>query len=500
MKSIEKPPKGAAQARWNRAAGAVYLLIFACLLAVCAGVYRSGDDFFYTTFTGHGAAAFLRRHVEHYFLANGRVTVHLTGTLLLGTSLWVWRIANALAAAAGAYLSARLAGAEGKDGFFAALCGAAVLLGLGAQITRQSLYWLIGSVNYVWPMVLALGYWLAAERKPGAKWLPVLAFFAGATTEQVGLIAVGISLLCPLAEAIGEKRRPTAVRWLCLLLSVLGLATVLLAPGLRQRAGETASPVSGGLAALIVYNLKYQGNLLFFSKMTRGLQLPLILAGAALCLARLRMGKKRGLFAAALALDLLALAGQIWLLARPAAALPWSFRLLAVAGESAAILLPACFRFAEKKDHILLFAWIFGFGAQLAMTVSTVYGPRVLCSLAFCEIVMLAKTVCLCRPLLPKAPRTALLAAGAAVLLLAAYTWRGTLRGTWQNAAVYRENLAAIAAYDPASGEPLHQTILPREDCVWVMPYQNDYYDPYYKDTYGLPRRVQIVWTKGAGA
>jgi len=498
VKNRERLPEQAAQARWAAAAGAVYLLIFGCVLAVCAGVYRSGDDFFYTTFTGHGAAAFLRRHLEHYRLANGRVLVHVAGTLLLGTSLWVWRAANAAAAALGAYLAARVAGARGKDGFFAALGGAAVLLGLDSAITRQSLYWLIGSVNYVWPMVLALGYWLAAERKPAAGWLPVLAFFAGATTEQVGLIAVGVSLLCPLAAALRDRRRPAAVSWLCLLASVLGLATVLLAPGLRNRAAQTASPVSGGLLTLVVYNLKYQGNLLFFSKITRGLQLPLILAGLALCAARLRLGKARGLFWAALALDLAALAVQLWLLARPAAAIAWPVRLLSVAGESAALLLPAGFWFAEGKDHVLLFAWIFGFGAQLAMTLSTVYGPRVLCSLAFCEIVLLARTAVLCRPL-PAAQRTLALLAGAAVLALAARTWRGTLLGTWQNAAVYRENLAAVAAFDPASGEPLRQSELPREDCVWVMPYQNDYYDPYYKDTYGLPRDTQIIWEE-AGA
>ena len=44
-------------------------------------------------------AYFVKRHVEHYYLANGRVIVHLLGTLLLALNIWVWRVLNAAALA-----------------------------------------------------------------------------------------------------------------------------------------------------------------------------------------------------------------------------------------------------------------------------------------------------------------------------------------------------------------------------------------------------------------
>ena len=48
----------------------------------------------------------------------------------------------------------------------------------------------------------------------------------------------------------------------------------------------------------------------------------------------------------------------------------------------------------------------------------------------------------------------------------------------------------------------MHTKLIVVDDLVGITGgrnYQNDYYDPYYKDTYGLPRDTQIIWEE-AGA
>ena len=78
------------------------------------------------------------------------------------------------------------------------------------------------------------------------------------------------------------------------------------------------------------------------------------------------------------------------------------------------------------------------------------------------------------------------------ILLSSLLIWKDTYVHTAQNAAVYRENLAAIAEYS-GTGE-LVQRKLPAEDYIWVMPYHNSYYDPYYNIFYDLPGGTKITW------
>ena len=64
--------------------------------------------------------------------------------------------------------------------------------------------------------------------------------------------------------------------------------------------------------------------------------------------------------------------------------------------------------------------------------------------------------------------------------------------GYQENAAVDAANRAAIAAYSGEDSLVLHK--LAADLYGWVLPYHNTYYDAYYKEFYGLPREVEMIW------
>jgi len=535
--SSERPVKKAAN-RLPLLSCGVLAVLFIGVLAICANVFLSGDDFHYSAFAKSDLSYYIERHLQHYRLANGRVLVHIIATALLGCNLWIWRILNAAVITACVYFCVRLAAPERKDHFWITTAAAAVILSLDSMITRQSFYWLTGSCNYIFPMFAVLLYWVFLERgsRTGQyrRYLPLLALLAGATTEQGGLMAFGLPIMYIITYFIYDRKKPDKLLLLCAVCSAVGFLTVILAPGQSYRTDLTQSPVDGGLLSLIFYNLKHQSKQLFFSDYMRSVHIPLFSSGLFLVRSMMSQTQSKRL---RLFYLLLIIAGSVCLVCYPLisadltiAGLPNSGitkRLLFVAFISTELLVfavPALLLYFTKKDKILLFALILAFGSQLAMSVSPVYGPRVVCSFIFMTIVYICRAFALA-----KCPTSAALAAGvmlydsgslllmplpfiavllqllrryklaalasaAAILAAVSLNWQSLAVRTYENGAVYRENLKAIAAYDLDCGSPLVQKKLPNEYSTWVMPYHNAYYDNYYKLTYNLPQSVEIVW------
>lgn len=221
------------------AAAAAVTAVLAVMLALCAGVYKYGDDFFYSVFTTGDLSYFLTRHAQHYLLANGRVVVHLLATALLGVDMWVWRVLNALCLTACVALAAGSEFLKEKK-LFGLWAAAGVLLLTGPAVARQSLLWLTGACNYVYPALMLLIYWRLMESGSSAvrRALPVTALLASATNEQGGLMCFGLTLLFIAERLIFSRRdgkKPAAVHYISLALTLCGFLTVVLAPGLRRR-------------------------------------------------------------------------------------------------------------------------------------------------------------------------------------------------------------------------------------------------------------------------
>ena len=506
----------------------LYALLFAAAFLICAQIFPYGDDFFYGIFTKEGFSRFIERHIEHYQLANGRVIVHLLATFFLGQNLWLWRIVNTLSLVLCAALILRIAQPAPHDRPLCLALVSAVFLTLSPQITRQSIYWLTGSFNYLYPMLILLAYWRVLQRglqtPSKLRWLPVFAFFAAATTEQGGLMCIGVTLLLLLDEALLQKKRIRPAHGIALLTAAAGLLTVLLAPGVANRVEMTDSPASGGLFSLIFYNLRAQGEVLFFDPYVRIVHMGM-LSLAVFFLFRHAQNTPQGrariirlcgaVFGAAALLCYCCVPADLQQASRLTAA-------VALTGYLTALFWSAIAMLRQTRDSTPLIILILAFGSQLAMTVSPVAGPRTMTSFLFMAALFLAKAGALTagsgsagvfgtvfctllgQPYLAALtlPSVCTTAAGKSrmirylailpILLTSLLCWRDTYTHTAQNAQVYRENIAAIHAYSGTG--TLIQKKLPFDGYAWAMPYHNAYYDPYYNLFFDLPMDTDIQW------
>ena len=522
---------------WKYVRVAVFAAVLAAFAAVCANVFLYGDDLFYSVFTQHGFSYYVKRHVEHYQLANGRVIVHLLATALLGLDIWVWRVLNSLALSACVLLAAsprRGADAVGeREASVAKLAFAgAVMLMTSTQVTRQSIYWLTGSLNYVYPCLMLLIYWRVLERsfegEDRAFWsLCPLAFLAAATNEQGGLMSFGLTLMFILWARFIAKKRVRAAHLVSLGLAFVGFLTVVLSPGLTHRA-DVAGTEQGGLA-LIIGNMPRTMRDLMYGYSNRA-NVAALAAAALYCAARLlRCARTDGkgwnvrsvifggipLAAAVCTAVCIAFApdtaatleadGITWRFALYAAATCFGYA-VAFIGAGVAVML-------DTGSPRALMAAVLGVGSQIAMSASPVSGPRTV----WCYIVMAAVFGCEClgferdekSPTLRRgsvndnAVRVLRAAIVAVAVVVAAVNWRAVFSGYRQNAPVYSENLAVIQSYkengenvEQGADGGLVQRQLPVETAAWVMPYQNSYYDPYYNLCYHLPQQTEVTWVR----
>jgi len=520
--------------------GLLFILLFACTLGICANTFQYGDDFHYSCFIKSDLRYYISRNIEHYYLANGRAIVHVIVTLLLKADLWVWRILNPLAITTCVILCVVLAKPAKKHLLWVSSASIAIILSLDTQITRQSIYWLTGSINYLYPMLVLLIYWIVldrAARKGKIRWyMTLIAFLAAATTEQASLMCVGITLLYILFEFVIKNNRPPILLWITFAVAITGMLTVICAPSMSYRLESTTSPIEGGTFTLILYNLGYQGKLLFYAAYSRTVHIPLFLSALVLLHSYIKKPEVepviRRLCIAALYVGVVCFLCYLWIpenitsLSSAALTVKMRMFLTAVAGGYLLTLASAAMTlFFIEKDTVLLFSFILGFGSQLAMLVSPVYGPRILCSFVFMTVLytsrafakseqplgvmLLAGILCFLSDApymlvfiiaaallsyLCKNKRIGAAAGAAALVLTALLTWSVVYAKTAENGAVYRDNLAAIEAYDASSDDILMQRKLPNDYYAWVMPYHNSYYDPYYNICFDLPYLTEVVW------
>lgn len=516
----------------------VFLLVTVGCYAVLQYVVPMGDDLFYGRWGRLGAGELLARIAQHYQTANGRNLVHLLDAVLLGSDGRVVFARVFIAALLGtiALNLTRLAADGWRQAVAAAvLCACGIFL-LPAVLTRQSVYWITGAMNYVLPLALFLEYWvLLRDALSGRRgWLPAAVFgaLAGLTVEQASMMTVGLTVLLVGEHWLVRRQGfPKKALW-PLLLSAAGAASILLAPSVAYRASITPPPIEGGTLAVVKYNVLQLRQTFLFGDTLFPIHF-LMLTAIPLWLL-LRAARRRsvpdGVFAV---LSVISFSVWFWLPEQvpellwnspevPARVAAYA---LAVLGGYLLCAFYISVRSAMEQEWTPLFALILGVGSQVMMLVSPTVGPRtMLCG----AVMLLLLTACLMR----EAPYLYLLGAGsilawhwgqgwaAAVVAAAALLWllcryfparavcvalccvpllfcawttlKGQHDGYRANAAVDAANRLAIAAYD--GSDRLTQHRFANDLYGWAMPYHNDYYDAYYKEYYGLPREVELIW------
>jgi len=526
----------------------VWICLFAALLIVHRYIFIYGDDFAYAYWGRVPLAAFIQRQAIHYQRANGRVIPHLLVFLSLRSDFGVeiWKIANPLLLTGVACLGSRLTAKGHGHDLRTDLMWASVICLLHIDMTRQSVYWLTGSFNYVYPMFMLLLFWFtlrrAADEGKGWRITAALALFAAASVEQAGAMCLGLCLIMLIEAKIPRKQAWKPAMWVTSALAFAGILTVVCAPGVRFRAGMEQGPVEGGLFALVRYNAVYQGRIFLFSRHMLPYQLLtwcVVIWVLFRSLKQLNNSRKIPAVMAALA----GFTGCIWLwtvitYTLPGKAIQSSFGMsamnLCVATGLGTCSLYAGWRYYKRGNGLTaLAALIIGYGSQGMMLISPAFGPRT----QFCAVIALsifairlissddgrdgfaavygiilavlyghplfalpgivALTLrTLNRPARGRMRNAAAVLACTAVALTALYTLNATRTGYYGNAAVHHENMDVIQMGIDTHAKLIALRRYPGDSYRWAMPYDNDYYDPYFKGIYGLDEGIQLVWVE----
>lgn len=222
----------------------IFAVVFAASFSVLFSVGFFLDDFTYKQVSvceTDEILQFLKWHIENY---NGRTLVHCLEMLFLryDWGFLLWKVLSAILICAFVFVSSKIVTRDKNNFNIAASASILFLFGVSPYIWNESIYWLSGSFNYFIPMMLFLVLMLAVDRKPDSVWLCVLSFICGATTEQVGMMTVGLFVILIADKLVSRQKVPTALIF-NLIASVIGYCTVIFAGGTRTRV-DTQSEIT----------------------------------------------------------------------------------------------------------------------------------------------------------------------------------------------------------------------------------------------------------------
>ena len=225
----------------------VLMLVFAFVLPVFLKVEFYNDDYVYKQVAVCGFSEAFKFIVWHIKNFNGRTLMHILAMCFLRTDagVLIWKALGATALSASICLMAKIASCGKKNYTFETIVVTLLFFIIDASAWNQSIYWLTGSFNYFVPMLLFLLLVWITNHKPENKLLYLFCIVCGATTEQIGMVTVGYLFLRAIDELVKNKKI-CAKKVTQFVLSVLGYATVVFAPGTfgRVEAQETTVNVS----------------------------------------------------------------------------------------------------------------------------------------------------------------------------------------------------------------------------------------------------------------
>ncbi len=214
----------------------ILLLTFAAILCVTLSADLFGDDYFYMKPAVSSFPVVLQFLKWHILKCNGRTLVHIFVLIFLRNSVTVtvWRILSAAAMTALCWFISRLF-FDDKKLFRLGVCAASfVLMTVRPNMYNQSVYWLTGSTNYLFPILLLVIIMFISLKKENSKWLFPLAFICGATVEQIGMMCIGWFVLLIINEKISRNKFNKHFLG-CIVFSIVGFLTIVFSPGTFTR-------------------------------------------------------------------------------------------------------------------------------------------------------------------------------------------------------------------------------------------------------------------------
>lgn len=222
-----------------------YIVLLITLIATMFVTFSAelfGDDFFYMKPAISSSNVILQFLKWHLMKCNGRTIAHFFVLLFLRNNFMInlWRILSAIALTLLCWLIPKLLFTE-QNIFKLGVCVTSfTLMTVRPNMFNQSVYWLTGSFNYLFPILFLIIIMIISLKKPRSKWLLPLSFFGGATVEQIGMMCVGWFVLLFLNNLINKKTF-SRNNFACILLSALGFLTIVFSPGTSARITNQSS-------------------------------------------------------------------------------------------------------------------------------------------------------------------------------------------------------------------------------------------------------------------
>ena len=236
---------------------AFLILVYILNLIIQSFVSISGDDYMYGTF---GKQGILKNVFSYYNTGNGRWLINIIDSFILRYDRYLFIIINPLMICLSILLISKIATKLGNKNCDLLKISALLFSSLNILMTRESIYWITGSMNYLFPACLfLLSYYLFLDIKDGNKKylnvFPIITFLTGASVEQFGLMLIGILTIEYLYRII-KKDKIDKIEVIAYITGIIGLLTVVLGPGNYVRVDVAAKEKQSLLVGImdLIYN------------------------------------------------------------------------------------------------------------------------------------------------------------------------------------------------------------------------------------------------------
>lgn len=483
------------------------------LYGVSVSVYLNGDDFMYADFAHTGI---LENVADYYFTGNGRFWINILDSALLWFDRYAFVVILPWIVLAFVILFAKVIlhimgnPSDRQKEKELVRTGMVLVACLDVLCLRETVFWITGMMNYLFPAVVFLLAYLLFRRARNGElrgtallcYYPVC-FLAASSVEQFALMFVGMMTLHHGYDLL-KKRSIPAREWIAYAISIAGLALLILAPGNFQRVDEQQMPS----LAVNFWSLLYQDTV-------HDVAVPYL---AILSLIGAWIGERakhpvvKGYMRATPWVILVVLCTPLAnkAIVLMALILAWLVQMAAM------------FVILKKQIHVeFIFLCVVGIGSQIMLLVSAVWGFRCMLSLYLVYMLIIGclmyhadtkeKLITLgCGMAAAFHPGLAVVL-GALFVLLRYKNMSSAVSGIGKavtsvgvvlslviliigyagNVPVYEENLSS-------THNPEGQTIVLKElhddTYAWYTIPLNEFHETYYRQLYSIPEDVQIVY------
>lgn len=195
----------------------ILIIFFIASLMIHRYIFLYADDFYYLRDASKDLS-FLPHFIIKQLNLNGRVWIHVLLLFILKYDVYLFRIINPIIITLTVLLISKISmnsNTINKDFWVSTVSASLFFLFLPIEITHTTIYYAACSLNYLYAtfIVMLYGYLLYKNYELNSnnyktKWYIVfLAFFAGASTQQAGMIAIGFTVLISLYLKVFKNKK-----------------------------------------------------------------------------------------------------------------------------------------------------------------------------------------------------------------------------------------------------------------------------------------------------